>query len=189
MSSKLNLDDLKLDDGADFFIIFNEIESVCYFTPNIIKKHQCCVLLGLSSPLDFTIRMIQDILITYNRWKDQGFEIFSLNFQRFLKSCLLTLISERMRINNEIPKNLIKSSIDSLNFDANKFRELSIELLQGEEILQEIDNITTITNPSMDVWNNYIDAELRTLNINQAKKVENIFLSYFLNYSFTHLNY
>ena len=74
-----------------------------------------------------------------------------------------------MRINNDLPKNLPNVSLDyHLNVDSTKFRELSMNLLNGEEIVQES---AVVINPSMEVWSHYIDTELRTFNINQAKKV------------------
>jgi hypothetical protein len=160
-----------LDQKSDFFSACCEFETIFSFSPELVMKHQCCYVLGISSPLDFVLQLIQQVLDIYEHWRGQSLPIFTQNFQRFLKSSLLTLIPMKLKLNQQLSKHFQSPTNHCLD-EKSILRNLSIALLRGEEICSD-ENTTTAAGepPSLAVWCSYIDAELLGSNQTQARKV------------------
>jgi hypothetical protein len=159
-----------LSQNSDYFSAYCEFETIASFSPELVMKHQGCYLLGIASPLDFVLHLIQDILATYEHWRGEQLEIFSQHFQRLLKSTLLTLLPMKLKLNQELSTAFHPQTENQNNVldEKSTMRNLSIDLLRGEEICPDA---STTTQPSMTVWCSYVDAELLGSNQLQARKV------------------
>lgn len=156
--------------NSDFFTAYKEYESYGTFSPELVIKHQCSLLLGIDSSLNFIIRLLEDLLYLYDYWKDRNISLYSLQFFRYLKSLYLSLLTEKLIIHQILSKYFhIFSTGDVVSFDYNYVKNRSIELLKGEEL--NLDHGATSVLPSMSVWNTYVDSELLNFNHNQAHKV------------------
>ena len=163
-----------INEKSDYFSASCEFERMFSFSPELVMKHQCCYLLKISSPLDFVLRLIQHILEIYEHWRGGSLHIFTPNFHRFLKSSLLTLMSIRLKLNQQLSKHF-QTLENSLHSQNPSMRTLSIDLLKGEEICQDVSTMVVEEHPSMTVWCAYIDAELLGSNQGQARKVSFLF--------------
>lgn len=133
-------------------------------SPDLVTKHQCAVLLGVDSPLNFVLRLLEDMLLLDHYWNKLKISLFSRQFRRRLKSSLLFISSLKVALNQTLSK-FFPIPGDNASTEGS-LKNLAMELLQGEEIENDPEN-----SPSMHVWNSYIDTEIFNTNLSQAFKV------------------
>lgn len=155
-------------------ILATPADRPCAVSIHLLRTHVASVCLGLSSPLQFVVTLLRDVLLACPL--AEGDSLLSHEMRTALKCSLMEILAVKATVDDmiatasrrfheaeEVSINVSRVARDSL-------RNGCMSLLEGEELGASTERKDEALQ-GMDVWVAYMDAELAVGNHSRALKV------------------